>query len=84
MILVENRLWQPLRNRQLGEFKFRRQHPIKAYFVDFYCSACCLVSEVGGGVHKSQVEADRLLQEYLEAQGYQVLRVTNDAIMQDI
>ncbi|HIP95769.1 MAG TPA: DUF559 domain-containing protein, partial [Anaerolineae bacterium] len=40
---AESRLWSRLRNRQLSGFKFRRQHPIGRFIVDFYCAACRLV-----------------------------------------
>ena len=48
---VERLLWQLLRDRQLGGYKFRRQHPIGPFFVDFVCLEKELVIEVDGGQH---------------------------------
>jgi very-short-patch-repair endonuclease len=49
--LAEALLWSRLRNRQIGGAKFRRQHPIGAFVVDFYCSGLRLGIEVDGGQH---------------------------------
>jgi len=48
---AERLLWQHLRNRQLGGYKFRRQRPIGPYIVDFVCLEKKLVIEVDGGQH---------------------------------
>ena len=45
-------LWQYLRNRQLGGLRFRRQHPIGPFYVDFYCPECQLVVEIDGASHE--------------------------------
>ncbi|MQY72086.1 MAG: DUF559 domain-containing protein, partial [Dehalococcoidia bacterium] len=50
--LAEEVLWQHLRNSQMGGFKFRRQHPIDRFIVDFYCFKIRLVIEVDGPVHQ--------------------------------
>ncbi len=70
-------LWHRLRDRQLGGFKFRRQHLIGRFVVDFYCAACMLVVEVDGDSHVVQEEYDRARTQWLGEQGCHMLRVTN-------
>ncbi len=82
---AEGLLWQLLRNRQLLEFKFRRQHQFGDYVADFYCHEAQLVIECDGSVHESteQWYHDRNRDEYMIAQGLHVLRFTNDRILND-
>lgn len=70
----ERVLWQRLRDRQLHQAKFRRQHPIGPYIVDFCCPAHRLVIELDGGHHAAQIEADERRTTFLMQRGYQVLR----------
>jgi very-short-patch-repair endonuclease len=77
---AEKTLWRALKNRQLGGFKFRRQHPIGKYIVDFYCAKAKLVIELDGGSHKNQMENDTNRTAWLESRGYQVLRFPNHQI----
>ena len=53
MTPAEQKLWGALRNRQLDGLKFRPQHPMGAFILDFWCPARKLVVEVDGGVHKN-------------------------------
>ena len=78
---AEEILWQALRNRNLAD-KFRRQHLIEDYIVDFVCLERKLVIEVDGEYHnlEEQKEADDLRTKYLNFYGYQVLRFTNQEI----
>ncbi|WP_449389172.1 leucine--tRNA ligase [Chryseobacterium lineare] len=78
----EDTLWQMLRNRKL-ESKFRRQHLIKDYIVDFVSLENKLVIEVDGGYHseKEQVEYDNLRTQYLNSFGYDVLRFSNEEVL---
>ncbi|MCS6795776.1 MAG: DUF559 domain-containing protein, partial [Raineya sp.] len=78
---AENILWQTLRNRNLG-VKFRRQHAIDGFIVDFVCLERSLIIEVDGAVHlaKEQQELDQIRTEYLEYLGYRVIRFTNDEV----
>lgn len=82
----EARLWAQLRNRQLGGFKFIRQAPIGAYFVDFVCRERKIVIEVDGATHgtPAEVENDAARTAALERMGYRVVRVTNDEILHNI
>ena len=76
----EEILWQALRRKQLDGRKFRRQNPIGAFVVDFYCPEERLAIEVDGGIHESQVEADRLRQEIIESLGIRFVRVTAEEV----
>ena len=82
---AETTLWQYLRNRNLG-YKFRRQHPIAQFIVDFYCADAKLCIELDGSQHfePDQAEYDKARTEYLEELGYTVIRFTNDNIRYDI
>jgi very-short-patch-repair endonuclease len=74
---AEQRLWYVLRNRQSGVIKFRRQHPIGKYIVDFYCPQSRLIIEIDGDSHGDSQEYDRQRTEWLKSQGYQVIRFSN-------
>ncbi|MBN1137749.1 MAG: DUF559 domain-containing protein [Anaerolineae bacterium] len=74
---AEGVLWARLRDRRLGGYKFRRQHPVGRFIVDFFCDACHLVVEIDGDSHLDQVEYDAERTAWLEAQGYRVIRFTN-------
>lgn len=78
-------MWSRLRNRQLAGYKFRRQFPIGPYFADFACLSARLVVEVDGEGHTQ--ESDSRKTGYLEARGFQVLRVPiqeTDETMDDV
>ncbi len=77
---AEHLLWQELRGNALGKHKFRRQHALGPFIVDFYCVPACLVIEVDGPIHKSQADSDQERQAYLEGLGLTVLRFSNDEI----
>jgi len=72
-------LWTFLRKRTLRGFKFRRQHPIGPYIVDFACIQAKLVVEVDGATHwtPAQLQHDERRTAFLESAGWSVLRVTN-------
>lgn len=76
----ENRLWESLRERQLDDLKFRRQHVIDRFIVDFYCPEYGLIVEVDGPIHEYTAEEDAIRQEYLESLGMHVLRVTSEDV----
>jgi len=77
----EKRVWYHLQRKQLGGFKFRRQQPIGRFIVDFYCYEVKLVVELDGNSHFSQDEYDESPTEWLESQGYRVIRFTNVEVM---
>ncbi len=77
-------LWERLKTKKLG-FKFRQQHPIDNYIVDFVCLSKKLIIEVDGEIHKLQKEEDQERQVLLqEKKGYTFLRFSNDEILNDI
>jgi very-short-patch-repair endonuclease len=80
---AENRLWLRVRSHHLRGMKFRRQHNIERFIVDFYCKDGKLVVEVDGPIHQYQVEEDAIRQEFLESQKLKVLRFTNDVVLND-
>lgn len=79
---AEDRLWDELRGGKLGGWKWRRQEPRGRFVVDFYCPSAKLVLEVDGGVHDhfGNPERDAARDRELEALGYRVLRLGNDAV----
>ncbi len=78
---AEATLWRHLRNRSL-KYKFRRQHPIDFFIIDFHCAEAKLLIEIDGDSHlvKEQMEYDKTRTEYLEERGYKVIRFTNDDV----
>ena len=81
---AEQMLWQCLRANQLHGAKFRRQHNIGQYIVDFYCHAAKLVIELDGGIHELQKDRDSDRDTYLKSNGLQVLRFPNEEITQNL
>lgn len=77
---AEDHLWQQLRNRALG-VKFRRQHPLDRFIVDFFCDEARLIIEVDGAIHQYTPEEDALRQEFLESLGFRVLRFNNEDVL---
>jgi very-short-patch-repair endonuclease len=83
---AEQKLWGLLRNRQLKGRKFRRQHPLANYVLDFYCHECKLAIELDGNYHKQpEVSAyDDSRTALLKENGITVLRFWNDEVFNDI
>jgi very-short-patch-repair endonuclease len=77
---AERLLWAQLRDRRLGGFKFRRQRPIGAYYVDFVCLEHKLIIEVDGASHDLTVEHDARRDATLRTAGYRMLRFRNDEL----
>ena len=78
---AEARLWQALRDRRLGGWKWRRQVPIAPYIVDFLCLDANLAIELDGGQHAEQVAYDQRRTAYLEKGGLRVLRFWNSEVL---
>jgi very-short-patch-repair endonuclease len=57
---AEEMIWQRLRRKQIGGLRFRRQHPIDRFIVDFYCSELRLIIEVDGDIHEYTREEDAI------------------------
>ncbi|TCO38891.1 endonuclease domain-containing protein [Dokdonella fugitiva] len=81
---AERALWRRLRNRALLDWKFRRQHEIGPYIVDFVCTDAGLIVELDGGQHLEQVEEDAARTRWLQRSGYCVLRFWNDDVLKNI
>lgn len=79
----ENILWQQIRNSRLS-FKFRRQHSIGNFVVDFYCPAKRLIIEIDGYQHLDKKESDKERSNYLESLGFKVIRFWNNEVNKDI
>ena len=79
----ERLLWGLLRNRQVHGAKFRRQHQLGPYILDFYCPQLALGIEADGGQHLSPegLDRDRERTEYLRKRGIKILRFTNRDIL---
>jgi very-short-patch-repair endonuclease len=86
MTLPEKIIWKRLKNKELFKTKFRRQHPIDIFIVDFYCHACRLVIEIDGKIHNHEEikEYDEGRSAELDKFGIKVLRFTNDQVMFNI
>jgi very-short-patch-repair endonuclease len=80
----EELLWLALRNGQVAGLKFRRQHPVGRYVVDFYCHNAGLVVEIDGMSHIDRLEQDQTRTTFFEQQGLKVLRVTNQDVMNNL
>jgi phosphoribosylformylglycinamidine synthase len=83
---AEDHLWQYLRGRRLNGAKFRRQHAIGPFIVDFVCIEQLLIVEVDGLIHEQADQHDRDVnrQAHLEGLGYRVLRFTNGEVLQSV
>ena len=82
---IEGHLWQYLRDRRLGGYKFRRQHPIKGFILDFNCPQKKLAVELDGGQHDTnrQIEYDQNRTAILEKEGIKVLRYWDNEVLQN-
>ncbi|MCH8498490.1 MAG: endonuclease domain-containing protein [Marinobacter sp.] len=78
---TEHKLWYLLRDRRFQGTKFRRQHPIGPYIVDFVSLPARLIVELDGGQHNGCVR-DAARDAWLEAEGYRVLRFWNHEVLQ--
>ena len=83
---AEQKLWARIRRKQLGGFRFRRQHTVGPYIADFACLEAKLIIELDGDQH-GQDEApmrDARRDEFLREQGFEVLRFWNNAVYEEI
>ncbi|MEX0988169.1 MAG: endonuclease domain-containing protein [Bacteroidales bacterium] len=83
---AEEVLWERLRNRSFMNLKFRRQHPLHKFVVDFYCHELKLIVEADGGYHNEpeQFKLDKSRTAELENLGYTVTRFTNREIIDGV
>ena len=76
-------LWRYLKNRQMDGFKFRRQHPIGNYVVDFVNLEKKIIIEVDGGQHNMDPR-DKARDDWLHGEGYKVLRFWNNEVLNNV
>lgn len=82
----EATLWIRLRNRGLNGLKFRRQHPIGPYILDFYCESARLAVEIDGVTHHTEAQSahDHRRDRWLEDQEIRTLRVPAEWVRRDL
>ncbi|WP_284155332.1 asparagine synthase-related protein [Sulfuricystis multivorans] len=78
---AERLMWYLLRDRRLAGRKFRRQHPVPPYVLDFYCAELKLAIELDGGQHAERFERDAQREAYLAEHGIRVLRFWNHEVL---
>ncbi len=81
---AEAALWKLVRAKQIQNLKFRRQHPIPPYIVDFVCIEKRLIIELDGGQHAEAINYDELRTKFLESKGYTVIRFWNNEALNNI
>jgi phosphoribosylformylglycinamidine synthase len=83
---AEDALWQAVRDRQLANVKFRRQHTIGPFIVDFFSPDHQLIVEIDGGIHAevAQAEYDAGRTVELEKLGYHLMRFSNDEVLNSL
>jgi very-short-patch-repair endonuclease len=78
---VEEILWNELKENKLNGFKFRNQHPVYRYILDFYCHKKLLAIEIDGDIHKQKQDYDEYRDEFLKNIGIKTLRFTNENVL---
>ncbi|MFA7404566.1 MAG: DUF559 domain-containing protein [Pelobacteraceae bacterium] len=83
---AEQLMWHCLRQKQLGGFRFRRQHPFERFVLDFYCCEAKLAVELDGGQHNESetIVRDTERTAFLEQHGIQVIRFWNNEVFQNL
>lgn len=82
---AEEKLWFYLRDNKLG-VKFKRQHSIGGYILDFYCAKNKLIIELDGEIHEKQEarEYDAVRDKFFRELGYTTLRFPNREVEEDL
>ena len=80
---AERRIWFLLKDRRFEGLKFRRQHQIGPFTVDFCCIGMKLIVELDGGQHAVRKQLDEKRTEYLKKKGFRVLRFWNHDVLRD-
>ncbi|MDA3928353.1 MAG: DUF559 domain-containing protein [Prolixibacteraceae bacterium] len=84
MTNAEEILWNCIKNKQVLNTRFRRQHPIDIFIADFYCHTARLVIELDGEIHKSQLEYDEGRTAEMERFDIEVIRFKNEEVENNI
>ena len=82
---AERRLWRELRSSRVGGYKFRRQHPLGPFILDFFCFEAMLAVELDGGQHCAPegAKSGRRRDAWLAEQGVRVLRFWNNDVLRE-
>jgi very-short-patch-repair endonuclease len=83
---ASDKMWSELRDRQLGGFKFVREHPIGPFFVDFCCRVEKVVVEIDGDTHSTadEVATDLAREAYLREHGFRIFRAHNGEVYENL
>jgi very-short-patch-repair endonuclease len=81
---AERILWSRVKNKQVSGYKFRSQHPIGRYILDFYCHEKLLAVEIDGDIHEIKKDYDNYRDEFLKSMGIRTLRFDNREVIQDV
>ncbi len=86
MTLAEKVLWEKLRNKQVKGYRFRRQHPVCDFIVDFFCYEAMLVIEIDGEIHSEAFQNERDIQrtKLLNNLGIREIRFKNGEVIKHI
>ena len=86
MTPAEKELWRMLKDRSLGGYIFRRQHPVREFVVDFFCFEKELAVELDGDIHQQDhvLERDLNRTAELERMGIQVIRFSNEEVLNNL
>ena len=80
MTSSEKLLWSKLKKKQIAGVRFRRQHPVSRYIVDFYCHTARLVVELDGKIHLAKKQSDEERTKEIEKLGLQIIRFDNEEV----
>lgn len=80
---TEKLVWELLRKRKFMGFKFRRQHVLEGFVLDFYCPELKLGIEIDGRIHLKQKDYDKARQDIIESKGVTIVRVANMEILHE-
>lgn len=83
---AERKLWAKLKGKQVGGFRFRRQHPVGVYILDFYCPEVRLCIELDGDQHAEAqaIKRDQTRTSFLEQKGICVIRFWNAEVFENL
>lgn len=83
---AEALLWEALRNKKINGLKFRRQHPVCSFIVDFYCHEANLIIELDGSIHDEPevIKRDNMRTDVFKENSLKVIRFKNEDVMNDL
>ncbi|MFH1683966.1 MAG: endonuclease domain-containing protein [Candidatus Margulisiibacteriota bacterium] len=80
---AEKIVWELIRKRKFKNFKFRRQHVVEGFILDFFCHELRLGIEIDGGIHLKRKDYDEMRQEIIELEDIKIIRITNKEIAEN-